>query len=141
MHIQVFQYDIRKAEQGEILIGFAAEMTAERRALMHQTWEGDIDPPPTMVKDIADANPDDPEKQVDATMRMIAERVFYLLNQDDRPTAKTSYSMSMGDVVLITDLNGTMRAYMTEEIGFSPVAVELFIEPSKEAAHAQEADS
>ena len=40
---------------------------------------------------------------------------FETLNRDDRPTAKTSYSLSVGDVVVV---NG--HAYMCDVIGFTP---------------------
>lgn len=45
----------------------------------------------------------------------LANAVFSTLNRDDRPTAQTSYSLSIGDVLLIED-----RAYRVATSGFEP---------------------
>jgi len=43
----------------------------------------------------------------------LAEAVFAALNQADRPTAHTSYSLSVGDLVVVED-----RGYRVADFGF-----------------------
>jgi hypothetical protein len=90
--VEVYQY----AAGGEsaAFLFRPGPMTDGRRQALKLTWSGTVG-----AADEQDA----------------CEVAFETLNRDDRPTAKTSYSLSVGDVVVV---NG--HAYMCDVIGFTP---------------------
>ena len=77
-----------------------------QRAAMRKTWEGECEA-------VASATSQDESDLA------ICEMVFVKFNADDRPTAHTSYSLSVGDAVAVDG-----RPYMVGMVGFQPVALE-----------------
>jgi hypothetical protein len=67
---------------------------------------------------------DDRDGHADETDETICEELFALLNRDDRPNGKVAPSMSVGDVVTISDEDGT-RSYTTEGVGFERLVYAL----------------
>lgn len=90
--VEVYQY--AADDESAAFLFQPGPMTDERRRALRLTWSGTVG-----AADEKDA----------------CEVAFEMLNRDDRPTAKTSYSLSVGDVVVVND-----RAYMCDVIGFTP---------------------
>lgn len=94
--VQAYQYrDLEISHQFRFLPG---PMTETRAKALELTWEGTVEA-------------DDEQAACEA--------VFALLNRDNRPTAKTTYSFSTGDVVRV--MGG--QAYMCMGIGFQDVSL------------------
>ena len=73
---------------------------------MRKTWEGECEAVSS------DTSQDDYDLA-------ICEMAFSKFNADDRPTARSSYSLSVGDVVVVDG-----RPYMVWVVGFQPVEIE-----------------
>lgn len=96
-HVEVWQVDRRRLDealQKSVLPAIPGPMTDARREFLVKTWEADV---PTKTNDLE-----------------LCRDVWFLLNQDDRPTAQTRYSLSAGDVIVV---DGT--AYMVSVFGFT----------------------
>ena len=103
--IEIWQRD--PLEFGMVsMTGISGKRPRARRAAMRKTREG-------ACEAVASA-----ASQDDSDLA-ICEMAFAKFNADDRPTTRTSYSLSVGDVVVVDG-----RPYMVWVVGFVPVVLE-----------------
>lgn len=95
--VALWQFDPGR-EQDMLRFAFReGEVTPERRAAMVKTFDGEI------------------------AGEVTPELVFARFNADDRPTAKTAYSLSVGDVIVLPG-----RTLQVTSVGFEDLPEGLF---------------